>query len=402
MKISVLILLSLTLSLNCYSQISFEDGYFIKNSGQKVVCQIKNMDWKDNPTEFKYKLSNSDKILNNNIDSVKEFAIYNTSKYIRFFVKIDRSSNKTNELSHSRNAQFKEELLFLRVLIEGGANLHEYQDGILTRYFCGIDDSNIEQLVYQQYLTSRNDIGSNNRYRQQLWNNFQCSTISKQQIDQLDYKKHDLVDFFIKYNECTNQIFTSLDRKKNKKNINLSIRPGLNSSSLKIYNNNTPYKNVDFGRGLEFRFGVEAEFIMPFNNDKWAFIIEPTYQSYTKYKSVPLSGSGSSTRNVTAKYSSVELPIGFRHYMFLNDNSKLFMNASVVIDLINKNSKIDYELLGDLKIEPQSNLAFGLGYKYNNKYSIELRFFTNRQLFKNHLNQGSDYNTFSLIFGYTL
>lgn len=41
------------LTINCYSQISYEKGYYIDNSGQKTECLIKNNDWLRDPTDFK-------------------------------------------------------------------------------------------------------------------------------------------------------------------------------------------------------------------------------------------------------------------------------------------------------------------------------------------------------------
>ncbi len=49
------------LSVNGYSQISYEEGYYVDNSSQKINCLIKNIDWKNNPTKFEYKMSTSDK-----------------------------------------------------------------------------------------------------------------------------------------------------------------------------------------------------------------------------------------------------------------------------------------------------------------------------------------------------
>jgi hypothetical protein len=39
-----------------YAQITFEKGYFINNSGDRTECFIKNIDWRDNPTKFEYKM----------------------------------------------------------------------------------------------------------------------------------------------------------------------------------------------------------------------------------------------------------------------------------------------------------------------------------------------------------
>ena len=69
------------------------------------------------------------------------------------------------------------------------------------------------------------------------------------------------------------------------------------------------------------RFGVETEFILAFNKNKWGVTIEPTYQYYKSEKK---------PSDVEAKlnYTSVEIPIGIRHYFYLSEKSKIFINAS--------------------------------------------------------------------------
>lgn len=115
MKKQLLFLLTIILSFNCYSQISFEKGYYINNSYQKTNCLIKNIDWKNNPTEFKYKLFENSESKKTSIKSVKEFCIDNISKYVRRIVNIDRSSEIMDDLNNDKNPTFKEEKLFLKV-----------------------------------------------------------------------------------------------------------------------------------------------------------------------------------------------------------------------------------------------------------------------------------------------
>jgi len=52
--LSIMLCFGMTIS---YSQISFEKGYFINNTNQRISCYIKNSDWKNNPTEFVYKIA---------------------------------------------------------------------------------------------------------------------------------------------------------------------------------------------------------------------------------------------------------------------------------------------------------------------------------------------------------
>ena len=394
MKKQLLFLLTIILSFNCYSQISFEKGYYINNSNQKTNCLIKNIDWKNNPTEFKYKLFENSESKKTSIKSVKEFCIDNISKYVRRIVNIDRSSEIMDDLNNDKNPTFKEEKLFLKVLVEGNANLYLFEDGNLRRYFYNKENSVIEQLVFKSYKTANNKIGKNNRFKNQLWNNLKCPNFNITKVENLEYKKNDLVDFFVEYNKCNNQEYINFEEKQKKDLFNLNIRPGFNSSKLSIQNGVSSLRDTDFNNELGFRFGIEAEFIIPFNKNKWAVIIEPTYQYFKSEKEL-------TNRDVKADYKSIELPIGVRHYFFLNKNSKIFINGSFVIDF-SGNSVIDFSSGTDLEIKTRNNLAFGLGYKYNDKYSLELRYQTTREILSNYLAWSSDYNTLSVIFGYSI
>ena len=390
MKIKTLFLLTTILSFNCYSQISFENGYFIDNNNQKFNCLIKNMDWKNNPTKFKYKLSkNSDSNIKT-IKSVKEFGIINSSKFVRSSVKIDRSSKYVDELSNIRGATFEEEVLFLKVLVEGKSSLYRYVDASLYRYFYSIGKSKIEQLVFKNYITPGYKVGVNNRFRNQLWNHLKCSEIKMKRVEKLKYRKSDLVKFFVAYNSCNNEEYINFEEKQKKDLFNLTIRPRLNSSSLSYYRNISISNDKNTKNGLGFGFGIEAEFILPFNNDKWSVIIESTYQSFTDEKST------NENLGDEINYSSIEYNLGIRHYFFLNDNSKVFINASGIWD-----SSLNDSQINSRKITTAANMAFGLGYKYNDKYSIELRHQTTRQLGFG-ANWVADYKTLSLIFGYSL
>jgi len=396
MKKQLLLFLITILTVNSYSQITYEKGYYITNSGQKIDCLIKNIDWRKNPTEFKYKATEKAENKTATIKSVKEFRIYNSSKYLRSKVKIDRTTENTDDLNHEKNPIFKEEELFLKVLIEGGANLYEYIDDNLTRYFFSKENVAIEQLVFKKYLKNENQVGINSKYRQQLWDNLKCSNFTIDKLQNIDYEKKDLNLFFIEYNQCNNQKFINFNKKKQRKKdvINFNIRVGLNNSSLTIQNDISNSRDTDFGNEIGFRLGIETEFIMPFNKNKWAVLIEPTYQSFKSQQEL-------TRRNVEVDYKSIEIPIGIRHYFFLNENAKIFINGSYIFDF-SLDSAINFDPGTDLEIETGENLALGLGYKHNNKYSLELRYHTSRNVLRNFTDWRSDFNTISLIFGYTI
>jgi hypothetical protein len=139
-----------------FSQNTFLEGYFIDNSNSKVNCLIKNEGWLNNPTEFKYKNKINSKVKKLTINKVKEFGVLNVFKYQRHNVDIDRSSKKSDELDNNKNPVFNKEKLFLKLLIEGKANLYSYEDRGLVRYFLKKNNADVKQLVSKYYLTDEN------------------------------------------------------------------------------------------------------------------------------------------------------------------------------------------------------------------------------------------------------
>ena len=105
-------------------------------------------------------------------------------------------------------------------------------------------------------------------------------------------------------------------------------------------------------------------------------------------------------------YKSIEVPLGVRYYMFLNDKSKLFTNISYVIDFA-YNSTIqffrqDNSMLNSLESKSRPNMAIGFGYKFMDTYGIEMRYCTSRNILGDYLYWSSDYRTISIVFGYSL
>lgn len=406
MKKKLLFLLFIIININGYSQILFEKGYYIDNSEQKIDCLIKNLDWGDNPTKFEYKISETSESVNVDIESVKEFGIYNNSKYIRKTVKIDKSSKDIGNLNNERNPVFVEETLFLKVLVEGNTNLYLYENKNLLRFFYNKDNSDIEQLVYKNYLISNNVIGENPLYKQQLWSNLRCPTIEMDKIDQLEYEKNSLINFFIEYNKCNNLDFINYEGIVKKDLFNLTFRIHLNNSSLSIKNYSSNNLDTDFGSKLGLGIGVEAEFILPYNKNKWAISIEPTYQSFKSQKSYDAIYVSGGKLKPTVNYSSIEVPLSLRHYFFLKNNSKIFINASYIFDII-LNSSLEFKRADntnyeDLKIASRGNFGLGIGYKFKDKYSFEMRYQTSRNILGDYILWQSNYNTLSIIFGYSI
>lgn len=387
-----------------YSQISFEKAYFIDNSDNKTECLIKNIDWRNNPISFNYKIDETSEIKTGTIKDIKSFQIYNHAKYVRATLKIDRSSSDLNKLSDTRTPEFVEETLFLQQLVDGDANLYKYINGNLFRYFFKVGSREIEQLIYKPYAAEATTMAYNEEYKQQLTIALNCSNISSGKIIATAYKEKDLTDLFLKYNKCINPdyAFTS---KKNKGSLNLSIRPRVNYSSLDLSNSNSKL-SYEMENKIGFGFGLEAEYIFPFNKNKWSIIVEPTYLGYKSEIRTEADNISGGTIVTNVDYKDIELPIGIRHHMYINNKSNIFLNAQYVLTMNMKSSvefkRDDNSGLNTLDLSSRPNLAFGCGYNYNNKYGVEIRYFTKRDITGNYLYWLSKYQNISLIFSYNL
>jgi len=405
MKKKLFILVFTILNFNSYSQTQFEKGYFINNSNQIIDCYIKNIDWKNNPTQFEYKLSENIKSQKSTIKLVKEFSIYNKSKYIRKTINIDRSSNNINKLSKDRNPIFKEEELFLKVLVEGKSNLYQYVDDNLIRYFYSKENSNIEQLIFKHYITKENYEGSNNRFRQQLWADLKCPNHKMSKIESVDYNKKELINYFTEYSKCHNNELVYLEKKEKKGEFNFSLRPRLNNSTLTIKNPERDYKNSYFENKTGFGLGLEVEFIFPSKKNKWSLLIEPTYQYYNSKTSREAEHISGGTLISKIDFSSIEVPIGVRHYFSINKSSKFFVNAAVMFDIILtdeiKFTRIDGSISDTEKIDTTFTPVLGFGYKFNDKFCFEIRRQFHKKILARYPFWESDFNPTSIVFGYS-
>ncbi|WP_053002194.1 outer membrane beta-barrel protein [Kordia jejudonensis] len=403
MNKNFLTLLLLLLSASgLFAQIKFEKGYFISNNGQKTDCYIKNVDWLNNPTDFTYKLTEDGEIQTGKLVAVKEFVIPSVCKYEKHTVLIDFSNTDLSKLNYDKNPEWKEQTVFLNVLVEGKASLYRYKNGELSKLFYKIDDGQIKQLIKKSYLSKDGKLAENNEYRQQLYTDLACESISRNSISRLRYNKNDITKLFVAYNTCMNDDFTAFKQTTNGK-IGIRANIGANYQKTVLETGNSFFgssaSSVDSEQKFSPRIGVDVEYVFGFNKSKWAVFIEPSYQSY--------KGSGTFVRvNIGSRsdyeieYSAIQLPIGIRHYMFLDNTSKLFLNFGAIVD-VTLNTKSDGLLsLQNDNFKTSAGAVFGIGYSYENTYSIELRYTTPRELLEKTTGTSLKLHQVGLLVGY--
>ncbi|WP_159800239.1 hypothetical protein [Flavobacterium sp. MK4S-17] len=395
-----LLLLLLFTSFTAISQITYQPGYFIDNSGNKTECLIKNTGWKNTPTEFSYKLNENDEPKINTIKTVKEFSV-ESHKFLRFNVDIDRPSSNVTVMS-SPEPEWKKETLFLKVLVEGSLNLYQYEDGKLMRYFFSKSDhSKPEQLVYRKYKikgeTVYNSNGSikkdNNAFQEQLYNNMKDKISNIERFIKISYKKDDLVKIFVEYN-TNDDLFKDFTATQNKGSLHLKITPGINFATFKVSNELALFKSLEFSDKTIFRLGAELEYVLPYNRNKWSLFIDPNFQQYKNKGNV-------GPYDLEMNYTFIQLPIGARHYMYLNDQSKLFLDIAFAMSFAINDSKLSYYDSVTIDLRQTSTFVIGAGYNYK-RYSAEVRYAFNDNPLENEIGWEANLSSVGIILGYRI
>lgn len=402
-------------------QLEYQKGYFIDNEGIRTECYIYNKDWNNNPTAIKLRIDEGGVIYTGGISAIKEFGIYDNSKFIRAIVKIDRSGDITSQLRQGYNPVWTDDTLFLKVLVEGKASLYYYAEGSVKKFFYSTAGSGINQLVYKRFLLPDNstvtdlsnpnvywgankpNIAINRDYLKQLWLEVRCP--EDMPVKNVEYDISDLKKYFREYNKCTGGEYRDYSPSQGKLSMHLKVVPGISISSLSILNSayvNTVYsnRNLTFSTKPIFTLSIASEVVLPFNKNKWALLFEPSFQYYHDEKI--LSRQLSKTETATIQFKSIEFPVGVRYYFYLDNGFRVSMAALMIpSQSLNFNSYLAFGNNDPLKIKPAANFAFSGGADYK-RISVELRYYTNRHLMLDFVNWHTNYQRISLMLGYRI
>jgi hypothetical protein len=387
MKNSQLILLFYFFASVCsFGQKNFESGYFIGNDNIKTECLINNKDWKNNPVNFYYKKGDLDSARLKDITQIKEFGILGKSKYIRATINIDRSTQVVNELTTNSQPEWSKEQLFLKVLIEGNRSLYYYEDKSVARFFYSVNDTSLKQLVHKQYIVKNvdllnnynqhcNNMAENNAFRQQLWVDVKCPSMSIKSAENIGYSKNELKKYFKEYNKCMGDTFVDFTKNATKSIFHLRFTPGITYSSYTF--SYYPYTFSDYYY-LNYSLGLEFEYILPFYNHYWSLLFEPTFNiMYT---------TGDSRNQIinfgfSPTLNKVDFPIGARRYLYKLTKTEIYINAfynpSFLFNFI--------QPAAENTILNTSSFAIGAGFNYG-AFSIEPLYY-----FRQNYNWTSDF-----------
>jgi hypothetical protein len=392
------LLLLLLISLSGFAQIRFEKGYFIRNDGSRMNCEIRNTDPRFSPKSFDYRLQPDGPVLTLPIDSAAEFGIEGYSCFVRAKVKIDRSSALLDDLSDSSQPIWSQETRFLRKLVAGKAELYSFEDQNLIRFFYALDDSAIQQLVYKEYIHD-GYVAQNNFFRQQIWSRIRSSCSKESEVASMPYDIKALTRYFQSYNQCTTGEPVAKIRTKKERMFGITLRGGMDCASVEFYNSVSDMLLL-FNTQYSALAAANLEFVFPFNRNKWSFLVSPEYTGF-EGNSEEVINQGTN-RTATLKLQTVLIPIGIKYKFYLKNDLRLFLDALYVprFCLLNK-SELSFTPTYSLEIINGSNIAAGAGVEWK-RLEAEIRYYTDRDLMKSYQSWFSNYERINFTLGYKL
>lgn len=410
MKTNLFLLIAILYQTASFAQINFEPGYIINNQGVKNECLIKNTGWKNNPENFEYKLSATNEVKKGALNEFSEFSVTEYT-FRRFTVDIDRSPETIAWLSDSNEPLYKRETLFLNVLVQGDITLYKYEDSEMLRFFYSTpQNSQPVQLIFKMYKQDTKII-YNRTYKSELQKLMSGRINDPEVFKQLDYKEKAMVRLFRKYNGVSDENPITGGSKETGK-FHIKAGPGVNFVTLKTDYGSVAEAPYEFSSKATFSTGIELEYILPFNKNKWAVFMAPSYQSYTN-KATGYFAEGPSrlfnTWNI--KYNNIDVPLGARHYMYLNNNARFFINAAYIYSQGIGGSKVTFSkgtvtngittLTAEAQSKKQSSFMAGVGFSYK-QFSIEARYLGERAITSGYGNWTANYSGSSLVLLYTI
>lgn len=397
---------SLLISTFCFGQTTYVEAYYINNANSKRTGLIKNTDWNRNPTSFSFKATEDGTVESISINEAKEFGALGLIKYLRADIDLDVSSTTANNISPSREPEYEKRTVFLKTLLEGAYNLFEYKDDKTRKYFYSKNgEPSFNPLVSKIYSNNGRDILYNNDFRTQLYQLIEPSKISLKELRNIEYNSRSLTKFFTSLNP-ESIVYT---KAKSEDWFRLYLRPGLSFNNLDINDLNPSSilnNSVSIDPTTNFRFGAQLEFMLPFNNNKWSFTVEPTFHSYSASQEQNASPGSPIERVILAEadFSSIKLLSAVRYYMYLNDDFTLFLSGGFSFDLwLSQELKVTGITSTDFSDEFSSSvpLHIGLGLMYN-KFGFEVNYHTAQDILTSFNDYSTDYSIVSLILSYRI
>ena len=350
---------------------SYQKGYVLKSTGEKIDCYINTNSFSPNEKPIEYKLNlESNEVIKVDFNEFQEVKLLSPKFFVKKEVQIETSSDKINSLSQQRNPSWVKKEVFLEVLTKSNVILYRYKGYGKTQFFYSKEGDSLspKPLLFKKYLTAENTIAFNNAYKQELRNLFKdCDQLQEEVYISLSYKQSELIDLFKSYAKCNTSDIEVFDTNFLKTKIKYNVFGGINQTSVNFVHDRVEALNVDFGSSSLWRVGAEVEFQLPFDDNNWAFFVGVAKnKNIDKTRTIATSSFTTPLQDVTFTFDSVEAHLGAKYYLPVNESNDVIFLVGYLKDFV-KEFSLNYEISmnegGDRRGE---NFFLGAGYAYKN------------------------------------
>ena len=396
------LLTALIFGLHAYAQ--DQQGYYIDNSGKRTEGFFKTSDFYDaSSLEFRNDAAAGFSKLDTR--NITEYGIAGQFKFRKYSVKIDRSATAIKKLSFGKDPFWESEEIFLNVVLEGKATLYSYsQDN--TKFFYSLNGEVPQQLLYRKYKVSETEVRENTFYKQQLLNSVNCMNKPVEYFKDVAYTRSALIKVFKEHNSCQGTEGVEYVNVTSK-GFKILLAAYVGAGKINFGWNNTLYETKKTS-STDYSLGAEVIFRAP--SEKWEFFFRGELEKFSVEQTVGLKNSMNSTLfKFEIDALCVNAYMGLRYNLMLNDRNKIFFEGAVGFSVPNGTMKQYTFLPGTEDNNPQEldlgtafSFNLGVGYEFNNKYGILLRYETPRDITGSApINIESKVNRFGLNLRYT-
>lgn len=385
MKFFTVLAVVLTTAFSCVAQ--DVKGYYVTTSGQRVEGFFKDADFTD-ASLLQFKETKVTPYHTFPANEAKEYGIGTAYKFVKVTVKYDASSSYDDGITSDSEPEWKEDTIFLNVLMEGSLTLYSYYHKGF-KFFYSVSGAAPQQLIYKKYKAADGQILKNETFKEQLSKDAVCEKLKSSDYNDLYYTKFSLEKFAGKYNTCKNDkpsTYTN-QSKKDENSITIAVYAGVRSSSFKIKNSDPAV-----AKDNAFNWAAGIEGAVKINEERsWEVFGRVEYEKLSFENSGTTNRTYNSlTTTYTYKGSLFSMGLGPRYNLYL-DNSRLYIDAmgSLAIpsgeiesyNIFVPSSSPSYTTQNlPEATETTFYVTLGVGYEFGERVGLEVRYYSPKNI----------------------
>jgi len=270
-------------SITVFSQVHFEPGYIVRETGDTVRGSIAFSRKQSNPKAIAFRENPASKVIELTPKAITGFGLTN-ELYISAVVQIDRTPYNERNLLFAHAVELTTDTVFLQALTTGSKSLLKLADTNGKTHFIIQDGKKFTTLAYKEYLQTVN--GGNKlvkveTYKEQLRLYLQdCPNIGEQ-IQTTSYHDRHLADLFAGYYSC-NGAKPGFVKKADRFRLDAGLLLG--GSGTRVMFRSQTYKELANTQYNQFNspvIGVFLDLGLPINNRQWSLANELIYTGYS-------------------------------------------------------------------------------------------------------------------------